>query len=316
MCLYLWEHILGGKIEKKMNGIWSYGFKKVDNIKFKFRTGPGVIPSKVPASVHFLVLTLNGRDPNKISFAKMWLDFLPQLPNLRGVAVLLLGDERCQNDWILPYMSVNKGIVNVTFLVYDSPLVDHDHFFQWPLGVATYRNFPKIEVKHLELEEPRPFICNFVGTIYKNSTRSKMVDALKERELHKQCIIKTRQEWIPNETKESFEAYYSALRLSDLTLSPVGQNTECYRIYEALSLGSIPVVEDVMTSGICGSQEYYRGHVTVPAAPLRLFKYYDAPIIYFSNIDELWTILEKESLISPAEKIKRRKNAIDWVFMF
>lgn len=33
--LYLWEHILGGKLETKMDGIWSYGFKKIDNLKLK-----------------------------------------------------------------------------------------------------------------------------------------------------------------------------------------------------------------------------------------------------------------------------------------
>lgn len=32
--LYLWEHILNGKLENK--GVWSYGFKRVDNLKFKW----------------------------------------------------------------------------------------------------------------------------------------------------------------------------------------------------------------------------------------------------------------------------------------
>ncbi|KAJ7418872.1 transmembrane protein 5 [Willisornis vidua] len=53
--------------------------------------------------------------------------------------------------------------------------------------------------------------------------------------------------WQPQETNESFKNYQDALLHSDLTLCPVGINTECYRIYEACSYGSLPVIEDVMT---------------------------------------------------------------------
>ncbi|KAJ7411465.1 transmembrane protein 5 [Pitangus sulphuratus] len=53
--------------------------------------------------------------------------------------------------------------------------------------------------------------------------------------------------WQPQETNESFKNYQDALLQSDLTLCPVGINTECYRIYEACSYGSLPVIEDVMT---------------------------------------------------------------------
>lgn len=45
--------------------------------------------------------------------------------------------------------------------------------------------------------------------------------------------------------------YQYALSLSDLTLNPVGMNTECYRIYEAMAHGSVPVVEDKTTPGLC-----------------------------------------------------------------
>lgn len=58
--------------------------------------------------------------------------------------------------------------------------------------------------------------------------------------------------WLPQETDETREDYTTALSQSDLTLNPVGMNSECYRIYEAMAFGSIPVIEDVMTPGQCG----------------------------------------------------------------
>lgn len=67
----------------------------------------------------------------------MWLEFLPSLPRLRNAAVVLLGNERCENSWIHSYMSFHGGPLKFVFLVYDSPEIDNVHFFQWPLGVAT-----------------------------------------------------------------------------------------------------------------------------------------------------------------------------------
>lgn len=49
----------------------------------------------------------------------------------------MLGNEHCENDWLVPYSAKAGGIINTTFIVYDSQLVDNVHFYQWPLGVAT-----------------------------------------------------------------------------------------------------------------------------------------------------------------------------------
>lgn len=92
--------------------------------------------------------------------------------------------------------------------------------------------------------------------------------------------------WVDSETQHSLSQYINILNNSDYTLCPVGKNTECYRIYEALSLGSIPIVEDVMTSGQCDS-------------PLRLLKKYDAPVIYVNNWSNLnATLSDREGRIS------------------
>ena len=103
----------------------------------RFRTGPGVVVSTVPQHVEHLVLVLNGREKSKVSYSKQWLDSLESLPLLRSVAVVLLGNEQCQNDWITPYLHSDGGPVKRVFLVYDSPEIEGSVFHQWPLGVAT-----------------------------------------------------------------------------------------------------------------------------------------------------------------------------------
>lgn len=109
--------------------------------------------------------------------------------------------------------------------------------------------------------------------------------------------------WIPKETPESRQQYISALQSSDLTLSPVGMNTECYRIYEAMSLGSVPVVEDVVTPGMC---------VRDPPAPLRLLKELGAPVIWVSNWTRLEQVLENEQRLPFREKTERRIKVVKW----
>ncbi|GIY97710.1 ribitol-5-phosphate xylosyltransferase 1 [Caerostris extrusa] len=306
--LYLWEHILGGgKLENKMDGLWSYGFKRLDNLKLKFRTGPGVIPSKAPSDVQHLILILNGRSDDKVTFAKMWLDFLPQFRNLRSVILIILGNEQCHNEWLIPYMTKSGGMVNKTFLVYDSPLVDNVNFYQWPLGVATYRGFPKVDSRKMDLENSRPYVCNFLGSIYPHSSREKLMNVLESNNLTQFCFIKARYEWQPKETKNSLSIYIQSLHLSDLTLSPVGMNTECYRIYEAMSFGSVPVVENVMTPGICGDSKALIG-----SSPLRLLKSLNAPIIYVNDWSQLPDIISRELQMPLEEKIQRRIKIVEW----
>ena len=93
---------------------------------------------------------------------------------------------------------------------------------------------------------------------------------------------------------------------SDPTLCPVGVNTECYRIYEACSHGSVPVVEDVMTAGSCGNAPAY--HI----APLQLLKSTDVPFIFIKNWKELPAVLERENY-NFTRKDSRKKNVTSLV---
>lgn len=100
-----------------------------------------MVQGHVSLDTDSVVLVLNGRVQQKISYSIQWLQYvqgLVQAHSVSRVAVVLLGNEQCNNDWISPYLKRNGGFVDLLFLVYDSPWVNDKDIFQWPLGVATY----------------------------------------------------------------------------------------------------------------------------------------------------------------------------------
>ena len=84
-------------------------------------------------------------------------------------------------------------------------------------------------------------------------------------------------------------------------------NTECYRIYEACSYGSVPVIEDVVTAGHC-----WKGN----ESPLQLLKKFKAPFIYVKDWNELPIIIAKEKNLTHNDVVKRRKKVLLWYKMF
>ncbi|ELW61967.1 Transmembrane protein 5 [Tupaia chinensis] len=278
-----------------------------------FITGPAVVPGSFSIEENNVVLVLNGREKAKIFYATQWLLYaenLVQTQKLQHLAVVLLGNEQCDNEWINRFLKRNGGFVELLFIIYDSPWINDVDVFQWPLGVATYRNFPVVEASWSMLHDERPYLCNFLGTVYENSSRQALMNILKQDGNIKLCWVSAREQWQPQETNESLKNYQDALLQSDLTLCPVGVNTECYRIYEACSYGSVPVVEDVMTAGSCGNASVHRN------APLQLLKSMGAPFIFIKNWKELPALLEKEKTLILQEKIQRRKILLQWYQRF
>ncbi|XP_020022818.2 ribitol-5-phosphate xylosyltransferase 1 isoform X1 [Castor canadensis] len=312
--LYLWEHIFEGLLDPTdVTAQWREGKSIVGRTQYSFITGSSVVPGYFSIDVDNVVLVLNGREKSKAFYATQWLVYaqnLVQMKKLRHLAVVLLGNEQCDNDWISQFLKRNGGFVELLFIIYDSPWINGMDVFQWPLGVATYRNFPVVEASWSMLHDKRPYICNFLGTVYKNSSRQTLMDILKQDGNNKLCWVSAREQWQPQETNESLKTYQDALLQSDLTLCPAGVNTECYRIYEACSYGSIPVVEDMMTAGRCGNASVLHD------APLQLLKSMGAPFIFIKNWNELPAILEREKTIILQEKIRRRKMLLQWYQYF
>ncbi|KAG8439605.1 hypothetical protein GDO86_005694 [Hymenochirus boettgeri] len=311
--LYLWEHVLGGSLEPvDVKAQWREGKLKAGSIEISFITGPALVPGYFSIESENVVLVLNGREESKISFATLWLQYtktLVETHKLRHVAVVLLGNEQCNNDWIRPYLKKYGGFVALLFIIYDSTWINEEDVYQWPLGVATYRNFPVVEPTWSMVRDSRPYTCNFLGTVYPNSSRETLMDVV-TKGLHQLCFISPRVHWQPQETNDSFALYQNALLQSDLTLSPVGINTECYRIYEACSYGSVPVVEDIMTPGNCGNFSKYHN------TPLKLLKSMGAPFIFIKSWTELSAILQREKNMTYHEKVQRRTTVIKWYQQF
>ena len=102
-----------------------------------------------------------------------------------------------------------------------------------------------------------------------------------------------------------------ALKLSELTLSPIGLNHECYRILEAVEYGSVPVIElntDHLRKRKCSCDRQ---------RPLRLFQELNAPFIYVHNwTEQLPSILHSQLALSEADKAKQRIALIKWYHRF
>jgi len=147
-----------------------------------------------------------------------------------------------------------------------------------------------------------------LGTIYFNSSRLEFFNVLNRSQ---QCLFKPRFVWQSNESKESLHRYLESLRLSDLTLNPIGMNHECYRIYEAFSFASVPVLEENL--------DHVKGQKSQcdKNSAYRLLKEFKAPLIFVKN----WTldlplIIENEIKMSQRYKVNRRRKLIKWYEKF
>ena len=98
--------------------------------------------------------------------------------------------------------------------------------------------------------------------------------------------ISKRYTWKPNDTKSEqldTDQYVQVLYDSTFTLTPAGHNPECYRIYEAIEAGSIPILvhDDLYITD-------EKQHVCVGA----LVHLYDAPLVVLESWKELSSTVE------------------------
>ncbi|KAG7155632.1 Ribitol-5-phosphate xylosyltransferase 1-like, partial [Homarus americanus] len=288
---YLWQHILEGE-------------ESLDETVPGATLGPGVTPDSVPRDMKNVVLVVNGRTEEKVTDAKYWLDSIQSWDTPPVVILVMLGNEQCENHWVDGYIQPNGAVVTV-LVTYDDPRVDQVTFYQWPLGVATYRQFPVISEDQIVPDLPRKYVCNLRVTLHANSSRIELHKFMKNDPFSSShCYINVRERWLPNETVESMDDYVRSLLQSDLSLCPAGMNTETYRVYEALSAGSTPIIEDVATKGQCDSQ------------PWRLLKRHGPPVIWVKTWEQLPKILAKERRYSKQYKALRRLRVSQWYEWF
>ena len=250
------------------------------------------------------MLVINGRTSEKIEKGKEWLDHLRKKEKPPSIIIVMLGNEKCENEWIEEYVYDKSQFIKAVLLTYDDFRVDGMFYFQWPLGVATYRYFPNLKRDKTRTFKSRKYICNFQATVYENSSRSVLIDELNKISSKDKCYIKPRKVWASKETPESMNDYIWNLVQSDITLCPTGFNAETYRVYEALAAGSVPVIENVPGKGYCDVN------------PWRILKKYKPPVIWVKDWNSIHEIIEAEESMTVGEKVIRRRKLAQWYYSF
>jgi len=66
------------------------------------------------------------------------------------------------------------------------------------VALYRYRSFPAVSSLLHELRSPREYTCNFIGTVYENSTRELLLDVLRQSGLvaSGRCFVKTRTQYV------------------------------------------------------------------------------------------------------------------------
>ena len=55
-----------------------------------------------------------------------------------------------------------------------------------------YRDFPVVNPQTISVSTSRAFRCNFVGTVYANSSREQLLRVIRDHRLQHSCFIKPR----------------------------------------------------------------------------------------------------------------------------
>ena len=299
---YFWLHVFNEELNEVSGSLLFQESIQIQNIHLEYKSGPYLTLGTCNKNAENLIIILNGREEGKVNKARAWLDSLlntRKFPKLKNLGIIMLGNEACKNSWLEKFLE--NEILKFLFVVYDIK-TDSEKVFQWPLGVATYRHFPMIHKNVVNVNQKRKYMCNFLGTVYPNSSREKLKQLLDQETLN--CYVKIRSTWLAKESQNSMDLYHQILKDSDFTLCPVGINSESYRIYESMSFGSIPILEDITTPGSCDSK-----------GPYKLLKKYKAPVIYLKDWSELKTIF-KEGTWNDKKIVDLRKQILEWYEVF
>ena len=173
---------------------------------------------------------------------------------------LSTGNEFCRQkkgDWDLTshrpdfgqYWSDTRGTWNRTVSSMSQGALPGGYAY-FPLG-ARYE-FANVEEAEILPSSKRRFLFNFVGSLSTSRSRQEMIKSIERLNttdnipLLRRSFMHTPKKWKadPNGDNDylNVDKYRSILLQSVLTLAPAGHNPECFRLYEALEAGSIPVV--------------------------------------------------------------------------
>jgi hypothetical protein len=284
------------------------------------------------STVERIVLVLNGRTPEKVVDALRWIDYvLENCSQLRRLALVLHGSETCENEWLLDALRSRPrlaAVLSTIWMVYPDPafvsalargaagsgatgVVVRD----WPLGVAHYRGFispvsllAEHEQKAARAPGHRRHLCNFIGTLH-GDDRGEMSAAVGSL-----CEVQLRANWTEEESAARATAYRAVLLASDATLCPSGRHPLSYRLIEAATLGSIPVVVPLPKT----AEEQQTGSITCRSSDVVWSPYRQpgVPLVFAATWPEAVVELRKLAALSDAEMSARREDLRRWLQSF
>ena len=130
--------------------------------------------------------------------------------------------------------------------------------------------------------------------------RGQVVDLLNaSAHEHWNCFHNARTSFLRVESTSSIETYVKVLSHSDFTLCPAGGNAETYRMYEAMVLGSVPVLQRALNN----SNMYRRYHCQHTYAFVQDL---NPPVVWLDDWSQLPAIMT-ELLQETSEQIYQRR---------
>jgi len=242
-------------------------------------------------------------------------------PSSLDADVVIGGSERCHT---------HGGRRRPDFTQYWSKSRDGDEWNRTVGGAANTSMpafFPlgaRFEFKHVTLPEirrasQRELLFNFVGALGTSISRKKMIASIESLNTSSANAALLARGFLHTATQHyqhvnsrhaekhgylNADEYRGVLLKSALTLVPAGVNPECFRLWEALEAGSIPVVP---------LGEAYHQHPCKDALlPLRQSS---APVIFVRDWTELPRIL-KDVIDHPARADKMQQESLAWYDRF
>ena len=281
----------------------------------KYKLGWGeLVSEKLRSASRRSVVVSNGRVDRDSALVDLFSRLDRSNTSITSLGLLIVGHESCRNTLLTEFLLRNHTFnVKFVFLVYGpSPgkyIIGNTPIFHWPLGPASYRGFPIVKFS-IQLAYPhnkkREHLCNFLGTVYKESSARQSVIAVLEDPRNQKWnpAVSIRNTWESRESNQSRSTYIAILQTSDFTLCPAGFNVEAYRIYEAMTYGSVPVLQrDVRIK-----EGDLQGPNYKCKDSYRLLKEHNAPVIWIDRWEDLQHTME-ELYNEPPEKTYQRRFA-------
>ena len=304
---YFWSHIFEGDLKELTGSLVEEGEIEIDSLLLKFKSGLDLKPDVLNNSIRNVVLILNGDDKT----SRIWFDYLLGgiFPYLQNLALIIRGNPACENQFYKFHYEILQK-VKFIYTVYDIDLVDDRSIYHWPLGVDTYNDFPLISKQDINVARKRKYKCSFINSVDKNRSQHQLNQILR---IHPEFRVQiTSHKLKPIRAIANYSKMYRfILKQSDLTLCPREANPEVHCIYEALSCGSVPIIEDFTRRGQC----FKKGGLH-NGSFFTLLKQSKAPVIFIKRWADLALVLQKESFLSPDMVVMRRKIVLDWYQTF